>query len=338
MADDFLQGAQIGLGIAREWAQQSARQQELRTQEAYRAMQERQLAAQAQMLAEHARLYKAQRVQEENEQDARKAWGEQLKRAFQEEIDLGVKDPAVAMQTAMVRTIPAYYALDPNGAQKSLAGLANLAAANQTNALTPVKVQATQALADERNTAADLNVTRGDAILTGDATTGKAFAPSNTERVIQEAEKRGIKFTPADLDEAFKVAAGVQPRERMPAPEISKSKFVEKNFENALKREEENPSGPLDGGIFGHFKHPTVKSREAIIKELGDLYDTIYVKPSATLPAPVQTTVPPASGPASTTPNPPVPGYLRIRVKSTGKLGWADPETAKNPDFEIITP
>jgi hypothetical protein len=272
MADEFLQGAQIGLGIAQQWAARSAREQQLRVEDAYRRMQERQLAAQAEERNAHTLILNQQAKRAVEEDSAMKQGQIDMATA----VDLGVPVDQAFLQ----HMAPAVVRFYPEKAQSLVFDAAVM----------PYRIEAEKALAEQRQASAGLSRARTAEQETvnwlGEGNEGpKAFAPSNTERIIKEAGARGIKFTQAELDEAFKVAAGVQPRERMAAPPISKPDFISKHLESALKAETENPTGASGGGITlpnalggkSFFQSPTPKSRDAVIKELGDLYDTIYV-------------------------------------------------------------
>lgn len=278
MADDndFLQGAQIGLGIAQQWAQRSARQQELRIQDAYRRMQERTLAAQAE---EH--LARRDQLRQATEQSIQQA-ADFHKAEAGYRIDTDPENPVGALgpgEAILKNYLPPIARYHPGSVPSLILDAAG------------TKQAADRALERQRNAAAGLHDERKHALQLKETQDwlepekSKAFTPSNTERVIKEAEARGIKFSQADLDEAFKVAAGVQPRERMAALAISKPAFIEKHLEKTLKNEIDNPSGPPGpptGLIFKSPGKPTLKTRDVVIKELGDLYDTLYGQPKTT--------------------------------------------------------
>lgn len=115
MANDLLTGMQVGAGIGNMRVQQQERMMQLRAQMAMQAVQERQLAAQADMLIQHTALYKQQLMEHQNAQVEEQAFKMAVGKTFQDNLAQSM-DPETGepdVPTAMARTHSTLAAINP---------------------------------------------------------------------------------------------------------------------------------------------------------------------------------------------------------------------------------
>lgn len=176
MPDNFLQGAQIGLNLAQHWAAQSARQQELRVQEAYRMTQERRLAADAAETMQRTEILK----RTAQEAVHKRAEAEAAQIAFTADVDMGMTTEAAALRNLL----PWVAANDPNKVPDFLTDVARIK-------LVKEQTEASRALARERNAGA--NEIETEAWLGPGNAPGKTTAYDTNTRLYAETEKAVIE-------------------------------------------------------------------------------------------------------------------------------------------------
>src|SRR5512138_3847011 len=112
---DFARDFMIGVNIGNMRAMRQERMLQLRSQEALRAIQERQSVAQAEVLMQHAAVYKQQIQAARDQQESEAAFKLAVGSTFQENLRQST-DPETGEQdvpTAMARTHAALSAIDP---------------------------------------------------------------------------------------------------------------------------------------------------------------------------------------------------------------------------------
>jgi len=145
MADEFLQGAQIGLGMAQHWAAQSARQQQLRIEDSYRRMQERKMAADVEQAAEHTRLLHHQIIQG----IAKDAAFKQAQADMAADMELNGTPPD---QSFMRNVVPVMVQFDPKNAGTAVMDALRF----------PLVQEANKQLAEQRKASARFSNARAD--------------------------------------------------------------------------------------------------------------------------------------------------------------------------------
>lgn len=129
MADPWLQGIQVGAQIAEQRMANSARLQQLKLQQAQQQMQERQIAAQAQMYTEHANLYKVKAEQDKEDAFLLKAAGDKVPELIEKYKAIGHAD-ADAHELAIKEAITPLMFVSPTAFQKVASGISAMTRAD----------------------------------------------------------------------------------------------------------------------------------------------------------------------------------------------------------------
>lgn len=124
MADDFLQGIQVGSGLVNTAWQRQERMMQLRSLEALRQVQERETAAQAEMVTQHAQLYMQQQQMQEQKNKERQAYLASSLNLIHDEVQKAGGDVTLGMQNAF----PALNALSPELADQATTSYSKLIA------------------------------------------------------------------------------------------------------------------------------------------------------------------------------------------------------------------
>lgn len=239
----------------------------LRTQEAYRQMQERQLVAQAEMLNEHAMLYKQQREDEINQQAVQQAAADQFDYLYN---DVGM-DKDEAQQTAILaaslvhpvageKMARAYHAL--KGTTTAANVPANIAAAREVGTI-KTKLDA----AKQRLNAAGVGVRSMEAQAPLRAEVENLQAQYDYLQGANEARIANLEAKTKQVTEGIKPQVTTLPdgsvvlynpaTGRYDKPEkVTRQEFVNKHLSGMLKEE--------------------VGDATAALQKLNALYDQIY--------------------------------------------------------------
>lgn len=277
MASPFLQGFQVGSGVALQ-------RQQLQSQAAYRRLQEQQIAqAMALKMQENALQNQFRAEMATAMQAFQDVTAEQIMVPMEGQEGLGgmnaplmpVKNPNPMrkIDAAMQTIVPVVAKYQPDKVGSVVNNLlvnevrerelgVREKALTTARPRTPEQIEADKALTKQREASADLSKARTKAVEEGKAT----HTPANVQKIFEFAEKEGVVFSPEQKREILEIEVGLKPKagtERAIAP---RNVWVSQQFQIARQNS------------------PRATTDEQLVASLEKVYDRIVAMPSESTP------------------------------------------------------